>query len=259
VGATRSSAGSVTLLFQALLLPLLVAERPSQLTLIGGTHVPWSPPVHYLTEVFLPALAPAGVAATVTLHRWGWYPAGGGEITARVAPAHQLQGITIEPTPGAAIHGLSAVSRLPRSIAERQHRQAQERLAAAGIAAEIRVEDDQHALSPGTVVFLAARGRAGFTALGRRQLLAERVADAAVDNLLDWRASRAAVDTHLADQLVPVLALARSRSAYTCPAISPHLRTVAWVVEQFLPVRIALHDGRPGWVEIVPPPVAAAP
>jgi hypothetical protein len=31
-----------------------------------------------------------------------------------------------------------------------------------------------------------------------------------------------------------------------------HLRTVAWVVERFLPVRIALEDGRPGRVRIVP-------
>jgi RNA 3'-terminal phosphate cyclase (ATP) len=225
-----------------------MAEGSSRLTLIGGTHVPWSPPVHYVTEVFLPALAPAGVAAAVTLRRWGWYPAGGGEITAQVAPARELRGIAIRPSPEAGVLGLSAVSRLPRSIAERQRRRTEERLAAAGVAAEIAVEDDQQALSPGTVVFLAARGHAGFTALGRRQLPAERVADGAVDDLLAWRASGAAVDAHLADQLVPILALARGGSSYTCPVISPHLRTVAWVVEQFLPVRITLHDGR---VEIV--------
>ena len=260
IGAIKGSAGSVPLLFQALLPPLLVADGPSRLTLIGGTHVPWSPPAHYLTEVYLPALAAAGVEAEVTLRRWGWYPAGGGEITARVSPARMLRGIEIAPPPpDAGICGLSAVSRLPRSIAERQCRRAEERLAAAGVTAQIAVEEDQRAFGPGTVVFLAVPGRAGFTALGRRGLPAERVAEAAADDLLMWRATGAAVDVHLADQLVSVLALAHGRSTYTCPTISLHLRTVAWVVEQFLPARVALHDGPPARVEIDPGPAESSP
>ena len=75
VGAIKASAGSVSLLFQALLLPLTLASGPSRLTLVGGTHVPSSPPVHYLTAVFLPALAGTGVDARLALRRWGWYPA----------------------------------------------------------------------------------------------------------------------------------------------------------------------------------------
>ena len=58
VEAIRGSAGSVSLILQTLLLPLALAGTPSRITLVGGTHVPWSPPVHYLSQVFLPALAP---------------------------------------------------------------------------------------------------------------------------------------------------------------------------------------------------------
>jgi RNA 3'-terminal phosphate cyclase len=104
------------------------------------------------------------------------------------------------------------------------------------------------------MLFLRAHGRAGFSALGRRGVPAERVADEAVDALLGWQRSGAAVDVHLADQLVPFLALADGPSSFTCPALSGHLRTVAWVVQQFLPVGIALHDERPARVEITPGP-----
>ena len=90
VGAIRGSAGSVSLLFQALLLPLAFAPTGSRLTLIGGTHVPWSPPVHYLTEVFLPALGQIGVEARLALTRWGWYPAGGGAVEATIVPTRRL-------------------------------------------------------------------------------------------------------------------------------------------------------------------------
>lgn len=64
------------------------------------------------------------------------------------------------------------------------------------------------------------------------------------------RSAFADVDDHLADQLVPFLALASEPSAYTCPDLSLHLRAVAWVVEQFLPVRVTLGDGSPVRVEV---------
>ena len=257
VGAIKGSAGSVSLLFQALLLPLACAQAPSRLTLVGGTHVPWSPPVHYLAEVFLPALARIGVEADVVLRRWGWYPKGGGEVEATISPTNALRGLGTEgresPT---VITGLSAVSRLPRSIAERQARRAQERLTAAGVAAQIRVEEDATALGPGTFLFLGVPGRAGFSALGRRGVPAERVADEAVDQLLTYLASGAELDDHLADQLVPFLALAGEQSAFTCPSLPSHLTTVAWVVQQFLPVRIEMEEGRPARVWIIPPRAA---
>jgi RNA 3'-terminal phosphate cyclase len=50
------TAGSVTLLLQALLLPLCLSQKGFRLILEGGTHVPWSPPYHYLSEILFPIL-----------------------------------------------------------------------------------------------------------------------------------------------------------------------------------------------------------
>jgi RNA 3'-terminal phosphate cyclase (ATP) len=256
------TAGAVSLVFQAVLLPLALADAPSQLTLIGGTHVTWSPPFHYLAETFLPALEAIGIRAAVALRRWGWYPRGGGEVAAAITPTPRaaLRGFVADaPDRPPLIRGLSAVSRLPRTIAERQRTRAWARLAGAGIDAEIAIEDDAPALGPGTLVFLAVRGRAGFSALGRRGLPAEEVADAAVTPLLAYLASGAAVDDHLADQLLPFCALAGTESTFTCPTISPHLATVAWLTEQFLPVRVRFDAGRPARVRIGPVAVSDAP
>jgi RNA 3'-phosphate cyclase len=253
IGAIKGSAGSVSLLFQSLLLPLARAAGRSRLNLVGGTHVPWSPTVPYLTTVFLPALASLGLSADVRLRRWGWYPAGGGEIEAHITPTRRMTGLTaLKPPSPLAITGISAVSRLPRSIAERQRQQAEARLGAAGLGADIAIEEDAAALGRGTVLFLGVHGRAGFSALGRPRLPAERVADEAVDALLEWQTSGAAVDGHLADQLVPFLALADGPSSFTCPLLTEHLRTVAWVVQQLLPVTIVLDDDRPAHVHVAP-------
>ena len=260
VGAIRGSAGSVALLFQALLLPLAMAREPSRLTLLGGTHVPWSPPVHYLGDVFLPALRRVGITAEIGLRRWGWYPRGGGEIEARVDPAGDpgagWRGLRWEARPPRPlITGVSAVSRLPLSIAERQQRQALARLRVHGLEADIAIVEDAQALGPGTLLFLATSGEgglAGFSALGRRGVSAEAVADEAVEPLLAYLDSGAAVDDHLADQLVPYLALAGTPSALTCPDRTSHLNTVAWTVRQFLPTRIEISDGPPARVLVEP-------
>jgi RNA 3'-terminal phosphate cyclase (ATP) len=257
IGAVRGSAGSTSLVFQALLLPLAFARDPSRLTLIGGTHVPWSPTVHYLTDVFLPALRTIGVRATITLRRWGWYPKGGGAIEADIAPVDTLGGIAWTDPERPPITGVSAVSRLPVTIAERQRQRALERLADCGLSADIALVTDDAALGPGTVLFLAATGArsaGGFSALGRRGLRAEAVADEAVDGLLAYRSSGAAVDERLADQLLPVLCLAGAGSTFTCPSLTSHLRTVAWVAEQVAGARITLEEGPPARVQIAPAP-----
>jgi RNA 3'-terminal phosphate cyclase (ATP) len=209
--------------------------------------------VHYLGDVFFPALRQIGIEASLQVRRWGWYPAGGGVIDVTITPTRETGGFVAAIPPSTPIvTGVSAVSRLPRSIAERQRRRVQERLAAAGVACDVELVEDSTALGPGTLVFLAVRGRAGFTALGRRGLPAERVADLAVDELLAYLASRAAVDDHLADQLVPFLVLGAHTSRFTCPTLSRHLATVAWTTQQFLPATIELVDERPVCVVIAP-------
>jgi RNA 3'-terminal phosphate cyclase (ATP) len=260
IGAIRGSAGAVSLVFQALLLPLSLAAQPSRLQLHGGTHVPWSPPVPYLTDVYLPALRHIGVRADLTLRRWGWFPAGGGELDVSVTPSPSWRPIHwVHPTGPPTLEGVSAVSRLPRSIAERQRARALDRLDAAGLSATIRLEEDQTARGPGTLMMLTAGGesaRAGFSALGRRGVRAEAIADEAVAPLLAYLDAGAAVDDHLADQLVAFLALADGPSTFTCPALSTHLRTVAWVVERMLPVRVLFDEGRPARVEVRAMPAA---
>ena len=253
IGAIRGSAGSVALLLQALLLPLSLAAQPSRLRLRGGTHVPWSPPVPYLAAVFLPALRRIGVRADLTLHRWGWYPAGGGEVDVSVTPSSSWRSLHWARPTAPTLEGISAVSRLPRSIAERQQARVLDRLRAAGLSATIALVEDRTALGPGTLTLLTATGEsalAGFSALGRRGVRAETVADEAVDPLLAYLETGANVDDHLADQLIPFLAVADTPSAFTCPRLSSHLRTVAWVVERMLPVRVTLDEGRPARVEV---------
>ena len=230
VAEKTGSAGSVTLLAQALLPPLLAADRPSRLTLRGGTHVAWSPPAHYFLHVFLPALAQLGARVEMTLERWGWYPRGGGEVVLEVHPAPRLSGAEWRTPPDYRdFRAISAASRLPEHVARRQAERLKSRLGG-----DLPVDLVQAGgLDAGSMVLLYGP-RAGFDALGARGKPAEKVADEAADQFVTFRDRRAAVDRHLADQIVLYLARAHGASLFITPEITLHLLTNLWVIEQFL-------------------------
>src|SRR4030043_466291 len=164
------TAGSVTLLLQALLLPLSLCQSRSSLVLAGGTHVEWSPPCHYLSEVLFPTLASMGIQAKAEIERWGWYPKGGGR-------------------------------------------------------GEIEIHPEIPSNSQGSFFFLVAESeevKAGFSSLGKKGKRAEEVADEAIDSLKGYMESDGCVDPHLADQLVPFMALRKGSSSLTTTRITEH-------------------------------------
>ncbi|UCD85567.1 MAG: RNA 3'-phosphate cyclase, partial [Deltaproteobacteria bacterium] len=121
VSEKKGSAGSVSLIIQSLLPLLLMASRSSSVILHGGTHVPWSPPYHYLEGIFLPTIARMGCMVRLNLEAWGWYPRGGGKLNARVDPVKELAPLILtERGELKGLRGISAVSNLPLSIAEKQ-------------------------------------------------------------------------------------------------------------------------------------------
>ncbi len=256
--AKGGSAGAVCLILQTVLLPLVRAEGTSQVTLRGGTHVAWSPCFDYLKRVYLPTLARLEIAAKVHIRKWGWYPLGGGEIVATVqglGPGATWDGLDLRRRGSLLrVRGISASSNLPKHIRTRQEHAALHALRARGVNARLDALDAP-SKGQGTVVFLWAefdQVQAGFTSLGERGKPAERVAEEAVEGLLRYLEGDAALDRHLADQVVLPLALANSSSTFTTEAVSQHLLTNAWVVNQFLPdrVRVDGEEGQPGACQI---------
>lgn len=247
------SAGAASLVFQTIHLPLALVEGSSEVVLKGGTHVPWSPPYHYLESVYAPMTARLGLKLALGLERWGFYPQGGGIVRVRLAGGVKLQPLELrERGDLSRIRLLSAVARLPRSIAQRQARRAEELLREEGLSPEVDIEEVE-ADSPGTFVSVVAEfenSMAGFSALGERGKSAERVAEEAFQQFIDYYRSGQAIDPHLADQLVLPLALAQGPSSFTTSRVTQHLLTNIWVVERFLPVRFDVRGelGSPGSV-----------
>ena len=258
---TIGTAGSVTLVLQTLFLPLLRADRPSRVTLTGGTHVPSSPSYHYLAQVFAPLLLRLGGEVRLTINSYGFYPRGGGNICAEIAPCREFLPLTLA-APGKLrrISGCSGVGNLPPGIADRQRAAAQaalaDRLGDSVRPAAIGLLD---APGPGQGTFLFLRAEtesipAGFTSLGARGKRAETVGSEAAEELSAHLATGAALDPHLADQVIPFLALSPEKSSFTTSRITRHLLTNLWVINLFRPLdfQVTGEEGKPGEVTIIP-------
>jgi RNA 3'-terminal phosphate cyclase (ATP) len=241
------SAGAVSLVFQTLFVPLALASGPSRLVLRGGTHVPWSPPYDYLADVYLPTLARLGLQADPELRKWGFYPAGGGELVVKIAgETAGVRALSLtQQSPLRRVWGTAVAANLPSHIPQRMANRVRNLLADAGIKAELNAQRVR-AKGPGAGIVVLTENvdgtRAGFTAFGRKGLPAERVAEAVCLDLLAFHDSRTPVEMHLADQLILPLAMADGASLFTTCRVTKHLRTNMWVVEQFAQARFRLTD-----------------
>lgn len=240
------SAGAINLVLQTLLLPLALATGNSQVTLKGGTHVAFSPPFTYIEQVYLPLITQLGVQAEVKLNRYGWYPRGEGEEMFRVTGGSRLKGLTLlERGALQQVRGIAVVTELPAHIPQRMAMRADNVLRDANLKVNIQPLREKGA-APGAGIFLTADykySRAGFSALGRVGLPADKVADMACEELLDFHKKVAPVDVHLADQLLLPLALASEASQYRVAEVSLHLTTNAWVIEKFGLAKITIDEG----------------
>lgn len=239
------TAGSLTLLLQSVLLPALTSGEPVELELVGGTDVLWAPPLDYLTEVLLPYYARLGRVELETGRR-GFHPKGKGRLElglqgdrAALPPLEFTRGLEQPRLRGRSV---ASESLRERRVAERQAEAARE------ILPELELEcDSVPTLSTGSVITLWAEQEGGFwplrvgaDQLGSRGVPAEEVGRKAARRLKRRLEAAQPVEEHLADNLIPLLALFGGK--LLCQEVSAHTRGNAYVMEQFLPVRFQIGE-----------------
>ncbi len=249
------TAGSATLVLQTLLPALIVAKGPSQLTLKGGTHNPWSPPFDFLANVFLPLLNRMGACVKAKLVKPGFYPAGGGEFTIEIEPAADgLQPLTLlERGEIVSRRARAVVAGLPDHIAERELKVVEKKLGWTGELLTIeRVRDSD---GPGNIVMLESVSRNVteiFTAFGEKDVRAEAVGARAVEEAREYLAAGVPVGLHLADQLLVPMVLAGGKFRTTAP--TRHTTTNIEAIRRFVDVDItaahATEDGKDWEIEV---------
>ena len=248
-----STAGSIGLVLQAVMLAVAKLGKPITIDIKGGgTWGKWAPPVEYLKNVFLPLI---GDKTEITVRKEGFYPKGGAEVIVNTVPwkPHKLE--LLEAGPVEKLLGVSCASLpLARSkVAERQVDFAGMLLRqnlGKTLDSEVRYKPTDSTGS-GMLVYAKTRNSViGGDCIGELRKSAEDVGKEAAKNLL-IDLSQGAVDRHAADMLLPYMALAGSGKIAT-PEITDHILTNISVIEKFLPVKFKIdgENGKPGIISV---------
>jgi len=240
-----STAGAASLVFQTIYLPLACSKSESHVRITGGTHVPWSPSFHYLKYQWLPVLEKLSFRMKLTLDRAGFYPEGQGKFRATILPIEGIKSLHLaERGSLIKIEGVSAVASLSRSVAERQKQQALRRLQSAGFNADIEIETMPSKFK-NTMCLIQPKYdlcSGCFSALGAIGRRAEKVADEAVAEALEYIDSQGCVDKYLADQLLLPLCFSSDKSIFSTTQITEHVRTNVAIIKKFLEIEIHLEN-----------------
>lgn len=254
------TAGATGLILHTLALPLAIkAEAPVRLTLQGGTFNLNAPSYPFLETTWAAYQRLMGLPARLEMRRAGFYPWGGGELVAQLAPGRPTGLNLLDRGPLKRIKGVAGVCGLDRSIARRMRRRVEAKLESLSVVVEIE-EIEWPSQRPGVAIALVAEHEqtipATFVSLGERGKPSEAVADEVVKELLAFEAVPAAVDPHSADQLLLPLVWATAGSSYTVSHVTEHLRTNVATIRAFLDREIRVEesadDTEPGRVTIGP-------
>lgn len=200
------TAGSVTLVAQTVIPVLLKAEKPSTVTITGGTHVPFSPVWDFFVETYLPELRRMGARVEAELDSCGFYPAAGGVVKLRIWPYDEANKpdryelVDLGAYKGGVVKGV--VSHLARSIAEAEFGIVGAKLHDLDLRCDIQEID---AFGPGNYCCVKLdyeRATVVFSSIGTYNKSRKAVANEVAHQVREFVKSGKACEKHLADQLL---------------------------------------------------------
>ncbi len=239
------TAGSITLVLQAMLPVAVACGERCGISIRGGTDVRAAPPADYFRCVLLPLLERMGLRAAFAIDRRGYYPKGGGEVRLELAAKARLAPLVVDEAgqvEGIDIH--AHVAQLPREIAERMVDAARLALPP-GLRVESQIETlgAERSGGPGGAIVLTARTSEtvlGAAQVAERGVRAEKLGQMAAESLAADLHAGATLDVHAADQMLVFLALAQGESRFRVRELSSHARTAIWLLERFSAARSAV-------------------
>jgi RNA 3'-terminal phosphate cyclase (ATP) len=242
VEAEIGTAGSIPMLLLTVLPICGFAKDHVRLHVSKGGTDTWSAPtINYMRFVLLPSLKRMGLNAEITVHKYGYYPKGMGEATLTVEPCPKLKPFRLAEFGNlTSIKGYSICTfLLDKRVAQRQADAAHELLKRADYTTSIDVVNDtSNPLQKGSSIALWAETDTGVVlgadVIGELGKPSEAVGREAAEKLISELRAKPTVDVHLADMLIPYVALAGDSSVFLTRTVSDHLEANMWLAEKML-------------------------
>ena len=244
------TAGSCTLVLQTVLPALLSAGVEAKLRLSGGTHNPLAPPADFLQHAYLPILQRMGANIEMKLNRYGFYPAGGGELEVSLGAGKALQPLNLMQRGELRQASATAlISALPIHIAERELETLRRTLGWSDDQLHLRGLSNSY--GPGNVLVATVEHKhitEVFTVFGEKRISAEKVAGKLCRQIQTYLQSEVPVGPNLADQLLLPLAIAGG--CFVTGEPTKHTLTNVETINAFLPNRLRLKNIASGVTQV---------
>ncbi len=246
------TAASITLILQMLIPSLLFSTKPTEIIFNGGaTDTFFSPTIDHFRYCFLKILEKMGARIEIDILKRGYYPEGQARVKAKVFPS-KLKKISLSKRGEfqniLAISGASEFLK-DKKVAERQLTGVKEILGKLKLPIQEQIEYYE-TQCPGSQVCLLVNFEntiLGADNLGKLGKRAEEVGKESALELLKQQKSNACLDKHLADQILPYMALLNKKFSVTVSEITNHCKTNAWVIEKFLEGKFELKENLITW------------
>ena len=238
-----NSAGSVNLVLQTIMIPLLFAEDESEVVVEGGTHNPLAPPFEFLEMAYLPVLDAMGGKICATLERPGFFPAGGGRLVVNIVPSRSLKPVVLNKRSELIdISGKIYLAGLSGDIAEREIKVLAKR---SGISVnKFKSKFYTTEYGPANVLIVTVECENAtevFVGYGQKGVKAEIVAKRLATDILNYLKSDVFADEHLADQLLLPVVLAGA-GEFSTNAVSSHFLTNVNVIKKFMDIAVNIEE-----------------
>jgi RNA 3'-terminal phosphate cyclase (ATP) len=246
------TAGSTAMLALSLMPLGLFADGDSTYRMTGGLFQDFAPSLFHLKHVLLPTVRKMGVEAELRIIQPGYVPKGGGRIELQLAPLKKaLKPLNLVSRGRVkSIRGIALSSHLKkREVSRRMGRECESALKEREVRPEIEILYDERespafetsSIQPGATLAIWAEtdtgALIGADAIGEIKKSSEKVGEEAARKLYEEIAAKPTIDIHLADLLIPYIALAEGKSVFLTRIMSEHLETNVWLVEEILKIR----------------------
>jgi RNA 3'-terminal phosphate cyclase (ATP) len=232
------TAGSIPLILQTVIPAVSLSDKSLSIQITGGTDVRMGPTIDYFRYITMEAYRSIGIKTSIDVLKRGYYPKGGGVVTAEISPCKRpgtfdlLNVRRLEPKI------MSVCCHLPKHVAERQISSSLLRLEKNGINCSSYSSSFETSLSPGSSILVYSESDfgpyIGGDSIGERGKRAETVGSEAADLFLDSYRYGIPVDFFLADMLVVPLSISKGISRYRVGKLTEHLKTNLQIVSNIV-------------------------
>jgi len=222
------TAGSISLILQVLIPAVSISKKSLELSIIGGTDVPWSPTCNFTKYVLSEAYSRMGVDFSMEISKRGYYPKGGGLVKVKIYPLKKLKPISLTQRKTKSVKLFCSYSDLSYERIKNEVEQTENILKDADFSIESEIKEEI-ALNKGGSIMIYSQDSSsiiGYDALTDTTAeISKRISKNFIRNNLG-------VDDYLSDMVVLPASLIDETSFYRIKEITKHLETNLYVASK---------------------------